>query len=456
MISSKLLPNAQDLEQVQSDRDTWIEYLGNMRAEDANWRPVLAGAEFIDQVFRRYDFRNANLIGANFEGATLTQSRFNDANLENANFRNADLKGVNFEGANLRTADLRGAVDYEEVSFSNTILTGAKLPGHLQPDNELFKGAIFEDLGETHGLEFMKPNWKRIMEEEPNYEEDLGLAAIKHSANPNENQGMAGNEEHEDRVKSLEDLLAQVDDKIVLLESVFKKADTRLSRSETTQRSFEQTVSKANQLTSDFEATHAEIEHIIEGAKSKASDSFLATMRPELDAAKAEVKVDGIMGTAHEAWARKQRNHWVAFGIGAFVFIASILTLLIVGVRFEDAIAEFVRAMSVVEVPSNNAQTTSMTSIFGRLAAITIPVAAIAWILRLISRFTLQNLTLANDAGQRKICIDTYAKLVGTEGALDEKDRAIMLNSIFRPLPGSQQEDISPPNLLDLVSRKGD
>ncbi len=49
---------------------------------------------------------------------------------------------------------------------------------------------------------------------------------------------------------------------------------------------------------------------------------------------------------------------------------------------------------------------------------------------------------------------ETFVKLVSEEAVNDETDRAIILNALFRPLPGTQVEDIQPPSLLDLIKSK--
>ncbi len=382
-------------------------------------------------------------------GANLQQSRFNNANLVSVDLRNADLDGANFTHADLRYADLRETTNYQSANFSRARMWGAKLPDGKTSFLEPFDDADYSapDNMETEFSSIENPFDSNKSIEEPINEHadisklyyeffDLVTKAQRLKDGLNEIYSRASSNSHEliGRMENAGNLTAALSDRIQEAEKANKTT---------------------TKLTNELDSIRDEVRSFIESRKNETVNNIRSSLIPELEAAKAEVKVDGILGTAYDAWAKKQRNHWIAFGVGTFVFSTSIIILLFLGIEHQTKITDFIKSMSVIETISDAGKTTSITSMFGRLAAITIPVAAIAWILRLVSRFALQNLSLANDAGQRKVSIDTYAKLVGTAGALDEKDRAIMLNAIFRPLPGASESDIAPPNLLDFVGKKG-
>ncbi len=49
----------------------------------------------------------------------------------------------------------------------------------------------------------------------------------------------------------------------------------------------------------------------------------------------------------------------------------------------------------------------------------------------------------------------TYRALVADkDSGVAEKDRLVMLNAIFRPLPGTQVDEVAPPTILDLMKRE--
>jgi hypothetical protein len=79
-------------------------------------------------------------------------------------------------------------------------------------------------------------------------------------------------------------------------------------------------------------------------------------------------------------------------------------------------------------------------------------VIAIAWVFRMVARWVMSSLTLGDDAEQRRAMLETYFALVGDPNAkMEPSDRILILNAIFRPLPGHQSEDVAPPTLTDLI-----
>lgn len=163
-----------------------------------------------------------------------------------------------------------------------------------------------------------------------------------------------------------------------------------------------------------------------------------------IESAKEEFKASFVLETAMRLWKIKAAQHTKFFYIGAAVFVLAIL--LPVGFLFANwngLTAEFAKL-----VPQDQ------PFAIGSLILVTIPTLGYAWILRLISRFTLQNMILADDASQRRVLANTFIRLVG-QGDIDEKqDRAIMLNALFRPIPGAKEQDIQPPNLADFINGK--
>jgi hypothetical protein len=77
---------------------------------------------------------------------------------------------------------------------------------------------------------------------------------------------------------------------------------------------------------------------------------------------------------------------------------------------------------------------------------------AFAWIFRMIGRFVMENFTLAADAQQRQIILETFLNLVGTaEAKMNEGERALILSALFRPAPGQGAADPTRSSLLELA-----
>ena len=163
-----------------------------------------------------------------------------------------------------------------------------------------------------------------------------------------------------------------------------------------------------------------------------------------LDNKKNELVETIINEDAMQLWETKAKQHTKYFRIGAGVFLAAVLIPVACLLYNWGAITASIKALT----PEGQ------TLALGNLVVVTIPVLGYAWVLRLISRFTLQNMSLADDAAQRSVMARTFIRLVG-QGQIDEKhDRTIMLSALFRPLPGASDPDIQPPNLTDFLKGK--
>ncbi|WP_299482032.1 DUF6161 domain-containing protein [uncultured Roseibium sp.] len=163
-----------------------------------------------------------------------------------------------------------------------------------------------------------------------------------------------------------------------------------------------------------------------------------------LDQKKNELVENLILQDVMELWDEKADNHKRWFQIGAILFFGMIAVPILAGIVNFDAVTAVVKSM----LPAGS------TLPWGSLLVFTLPALGYAWILRLVSRFTLQNLTLADDAAQRSVMAKTFIRLAAEEKVHDEKDRAIMLNALFRPIPGAKEQDLQPPTIADFVSKQ--
>jgi hypothetical protein len=92
---------------------------------------------------------------------------------------------------------------------------------------------------------------------------------------------------------------------------------------------------------------------------------------------------------------------------------------------------------------------------YGIVALLAVPVVGVAWLLRIIARLVTNSMTLNEDAQQRKAMLETYFRLVGDPNSkMEATDRILVLNAIFRPLPGHQMEEVSPPTIADLLQER--
>lgn len=199
-----------------------------------------------------------------------------------------------------------------------------------------------------------------------------------------------------------------------------------------------------NNTIDEITAESAKFQETIQSALQKIRDEMTAASKEEIEQYKREAGATLVVNNAHTLWSDKARNHRKFFIWSAVSFVVVMLM----------AIALPVWNWSLISKEILKLEPLFEGHIFGAIVLLLIPVLGVAWILRLLSRFTTQNMMLADDAQLRRVMAETYVKLV-SEGAIeDPADRAIILSALFRPLPGSNTEDVSPPSITDILKAK--
>jgi hypothetical protein len=161
----------------------------------------------------------------------------------------------------------------------------------------------------------------------------------------------------------------------------------------------------------------------------------------QINAAISEVREDGVFAEARTLWPRKALHHTASYSIGFLVMAASVIFLAL-------AISHY--GAGFWESLPKNEKTGEYTYLAGLVVGITW--LAFAWIFRVISRFVLENFTLASDARQRQIILETFLSLVGTaEAKMNEGERALILSALFRPAPGQGADAPARSALLELA-----
>lgn len=167
---------------------------------------------------------------------------------------------------------------------------------------------------------------------------------------------------------------------------------------------------------------------------------FMRTAGGQIEAARALAHESKTLIGAKTVWSQKKVIHGRVFGIGLFGLA------LIVGLGI-GLLIYFWTAI-IAAIPKN----TSGEIVASALILFVIPMVAIAWVVRIFARWVTNAMTLGEDAAQRRAMLETYFQLVGDKNAnMQDSDRILILNAIFRPLPGHQSDDVAPPTLLDLT-----
>ena len=156
------------------------------------------------------------------------------------------------------------------------------------------------------------------------------------------------------------------------------------------------------------------------------------------------LKTDLILTDAIDMWEKKAKAHTIAYWSAASVFAVMIVAPII----FAIGTAEYLKAGIDYVFPATD------NVAFGRLIIVTAPLLGYAWMLRLVSRYLNQNLTLLHDADQRRVMARTFVHLVAEGAASNEQDRTTILTALFRPMPGTGTEDDQPPHVIGMIKKE--
>lgn len=134
-------------------------------------------------------------------------------------------------------------------------------------------------------------------------------------------------------------------------------------------------------------------------------------------------------------WENKARAHKNNFIIACAVFGVVLIATMIyifIGVNVDTPIGQ--------------------TDGWLRTAKAIAPVVLLAWVLKIISRFILQNFALMDDAKLRAAIADTFLGLVAEKNVeMNEGERGLALHALFRPPANNQEAEVAPPSLVDIL-----
>jgi hypothetical protein len=160
-------------------------------------------------------------------------------------------------------------------------------------------------------------------------------------------------------------------------------------------------------------------------------------MREQFDAAIKKAREESIFRSASLLWHQKAMSHTLGYSTGFLIIVGS---LSLIAVLLNEYSQAFLSAMPINKV----------TGEYTYLAVLVVGLlfVALAWIFRMLGRFVMDNFTLASDARQRQMILQTFLTLVGTpEAEMKEGERVLILNAIFRPARPDKDRTIRLPRL---------
>ena len=91
---------------------------------------------------------------------------------------------------------------------------------------------------------------------------------------------------------------------------------------------------------------------------------------------------------------------------------------------------------------------------FSKFLVLLVPGFFAVWFMRIVLKIALTNLGLADDARHRVTMVETFLSLMQHSDHVDDADRILMLQALFKPIPGSNDEEATPPNWFDVMMQQ--
>jgi hypothetical protein len=219
------------------------------------------------------------------------------------------------------------------------------------------------------------------------------------------------------------------------------------TKAEAKQRTDEEAIGK---LLDDTQAwrTHQEVEHEAMGKQAQA-------------------KFDQIAKSGEENFTRIQKTYNEQLGLQAPVLYwedraarylkSAIIFAIAAGVvGIASAILIWLEVQALVIPFSNYSEPTQFGVHAWRYAFVIASAAFLVWPIRILVRILLSSIHLRIDAQERATLAKTYLAFVRSNEGLDEKDRQLILEVLFRPSStGIIKDDAAPGSFIQLLSRLG-
>lgn len=223
--------------------------------------------------------------------------------------------------------------------------------------------------------------------------------------------------------------------------SLLETLDAKVANATTVIESAE----KAQKSFASLRETVEEIYSTVETSKANIA-AFSAAVREEL-------RID----SNRKLWAKRANEGAKAFQISAFVLAIMLgfppLLLLTHISEASELLRKISEAASTGLNPNDGAHLTAIT--ISKLVIVTTPLVLYFWAIRLVVRFNGRSMLMMDDARQRETMMDTYVHLIETSNA-SANERALVLNALFRPSLSTAQENVEPPNFIELIGKGKD
>ena len=245
---------------------------------------------------------------------------------------------------------------------------------------------------------------------------------------------------------AISDALAESSDKLSAHEKEFERATTEIHRLEEEIGAIHDSQQKDyRELKEGYEKKFVELKEFYEaGLRTKApvkywkSKSFTHSMA---GIAMIAVFLAGSIGAA-------------VYGFQLGIEFSGAVNRTEVVAAFDAAQGETAESQASQPIQAPATPSPLVELAFSKFVILLVPGFFAVWVLRIVLKVGLSNLALADDARHRVTLVETFLAMMEHSDKLSEADRILMLQALFRPIPGSTDDDTGPPNWFDMMTQK--
>jgi len=171
--------------------------------------------------------------------------------------------------------------------------------------------------------------------------------------------------------------------------------------------------------------------------------------------AKRALEEENKLSSTKLYWQEKKKKHYDISKVLSFIFICLTIFLLIF-VRHNIKIVDnmLIDDTNITIPIKDKIQTAKISIKYVVLHSIQslLIISIMVWILKIILKIIFSNLHLKEEAYEKETMISTYLALIKDGGGLNDTDRGLILEIIFRPSTNGLIQDEGTLNLLDVAN----
>ncbi|MBB3394213.1 DUF6161 domain-containing protein [Rhizobium sp. BK060] len=205
---------------------------------------------------------------------------------------------------------------------------------------------------------------------------------------------------------------------------------------------------------SSLNASNHALKTTTEGFEALAAE--VSTRKDNIEAFKEALREEAKIEAAKQLWDQRATAASRGFWTSAILLFLTLVFIPVMGFCKLDSVIAVLRHISettLIGIDQSKAEGGVMLGLaINRIVIVTVPLALYFWMVRMLVRFNLRSQVLMDDARQRHTMMNTYFHLIEKQSAVKE-DRALILNALFRPTPGQQNDSVDPPNFTELMDK---